>query len=187
MGQPPPRYLVVPFVGPDGVGKTTLLQALGLHLQRRDGLPAPPVRAVQASGSTAMVLDARIARGFLQHVDFPSAEVEDALLGATPFQGAVLVVSATDSVLPGTLRSLTHAREAGIPRVAVALTKCDLVEDPEMLDLVTMEIRELLNKHEYEGDKAPVACVSAVPRERPDERDVVALAGLLDAVDRWIP
>jgi elongation factor Tu len=187
MAQTPPRYVVVPFIGPDGAGKTTLLRALGGYLQRRDGLAAPPLREVQASGSPATVLDARIARGFLQHVDFPSAEAEDALLGATPFQGAVLVVSATDGVLPGTLRSLTHAREVGIPRVVVALTKCDLVEDPELLDLVTMEIREQLRKREYGGDAAPVVPVSGLPPERGGERALAGLAGLLDAVDRWIP
>jgi elongation factor Tu len=75
----------------------------------------------------------------------------------------------------------------GIPRVVVALTKCDLVEDPELLDLVTMEIREQLRKREYGGDAAPVVPVSGLPPERGGERALAGLAGLLDAVDRWIP
>jgi hypothetical protein len=73
----------------------------------------------------------------------------------------VLVVSALDSVQAGTGESLTSARGAGIVRVAVALTKCDLVEDPELLDLVTMEVREMLNKNECSGDAAPVVRVAA--------------------------
>jgi len=182
----PVVYAVAPLIGPDGAGKTSLLRALGGYVQRRDGLPAPPLRAVQASGSTATVLDARTARGVLQLVDFPSAAVEDALLGSTRCQGAVLVVSATDSVLPGTLRSLVHARELGIPRVAVALTRCDLVEDREMLDLVTMEIRELLNRHEYDGERAPVLGVAASAGVGGDERWLMGLAALLDAVPAWI-
>jgi len=178
---------IVPLIGPDGAGKTSLLQALGGHVQRRGGLPAPPLRAVQVSGATATVLDAQTLRGVLQVVDFPSAVVEEALLGATPFQGAVLVVSATDSVLPGTLRSLTHAREVGIRQIAVALTKCDLVEDSELLDLVTMEVREVLKKHECDGDNAPVVCVAAVPTERGGHRWATASGELFDAVQRWIP
>jgi translation elongation factor EF-Tu-like GTPase len=180
----PARFTVVPFIGPDGAGKTTLHQALGRHVQQREGLPGPPLRTVQVSGSTATVLDARTERGFLQVVDFPSAEVEEALLGGAPVHGAVLVVSAADSVLPGTLRSLTHARELGIRRIAVALTKCDVVEDPEMLDLVTMEVRELLNKHECDGDNAPVVRVGSVPGHH---RWVAGVGDLFDAVQRWVP
>jgi len=179
-------YTVVPLIGPDGVGKTSLLQALGGHVQRREGLPAPPLRAVQVGEATATVLDVRTERGVFQHVDFPSTAAEEALLGGTPFQGALLVVSATDSVLPGTRRSLAHARELGIRRVAVALTRGDLVEDPEMVDLVTMEIRELLTKHQCDGDNAPVVCVSGVLTERGGERWARAHGELLDAEQRWM-
>jgi translation elongation factor EF-Tu-like GTPase len=186
MGQPaaPVRYTVVPLIGPDGVGKTSLIRALGTHVQQRDGLPAPPLRAVQAAESTATVLDARAAQGFLQLVDFPSTGAAQTLLGATPFQGAMLVVSATDSVLPGTVESLMLARNAGILRIAVALTKCDMVDDPEMLDLVTMEIRETLNKVECSGDRAPIAQVTAFP-DGGGERWRMGFAQLLDGVQRW--
>jgi len=184
----PVRYTVVPLIGPDGVGKTTLLQALGLHLQRRDGLPAPPLRAVQASGFTVTVLETRTPASVFQMVDFPDAAAEDALLGSTPVQGALLVVSALESVMPGTVRSLRHARELGIPRVAVALTKCDAVEDAEMLDFITMETRETVNKHEYEGESVPVGCVAALAALAVlagDERRRMALAELLEGVQRW--
>ena len=179
----PAQYAVVPLIGPDGAGKTALHQALAGHVQRREGLPGPPLRTVQVSGATATVLDARTPRGFLQLVDFPSAEVEEALLGGAPVQGVVLVVSGTDSVQPGTLRSLMHARELGVRQIAVALTRCDLVEDPEMLDLVTMEVRETLRKHEYDGDHAPLVCVGSVPGHH---RWAAGVVELWDVVQRWI-
>ena len=182
----PVRYTVVPVIGPDGVGKTTLVQALGVYLQRRDGLPAPPLRAVPVSGVTVTVLDARTPSGVLQFVDFPDDAAEDALLGSSRVQGALLAVSALESVMEGTVRSLRHARELGIPRVAVALTKCDAVEDPEMLDLVTMEVRETVNKHEYEGDAVPVGQVAAAAALAGDERRMMALAALLDGAQRWM-
>jgi elongation factor Tu len=180
-----PRFTVVPLLGPDGVGKTSLLHALAGYVQRRDGLPAPPLRAV----ANATVLDVRTPRGFFQHVDFASSVVEESALGSSPFQGAILVVKATDGVMQGTVRSLVHAREVGIPRLAVALTQCDLVADPELLDLITMEIRELLSKHEYGGerDDAPVGCVAGYPAARENEQWMVAVARFFDAVQIWIP
>ena len=182
----PARYTVVPFLGPDGVGKTSLVQALGSYVQRRDGLPAPPLRAVQG----ATVLDVRTSRGFFQCVDFQSAEAAETLLRPSAFQGALLVVSASDGVLPGTVRALRQARAAGISRLALALTKCDIVEDPEMLDLVEMETRELLSKHEYDGDghghDAPVGRVAGFPAVRENERWMMELARFFDAVQAWI-
>ncbi len=185
MGQPayPVRYTVVPLIGPDGVGKTTLLQALGGYLQQRDHLPAPPLRA--ASG--ALVLDTRGANGVYQLVDFESAAAQAGLLGATPFQGALLVVSALDSVQEGTVASLMAARNVGIMRIAVALTKCDQVADPEMLGLVNMEVREVLNKYECSGDTAPVVYVGAGGEGRAAERWWRANEELVQALQTWIP
>ena len=104
------------------------------------------------SGATVNVLDARTTWGYLQIVDFPGASYEPTLLGTAPPTGALLVVSATDSIQPGTWDSLQNARQYHVARVVVALTKCDQCEDPEMLDLVTMEIRETLTKHRFDGD-----------------------------------
>jgi elongation factor Tu len=89
-------------------------------------------------------------------VDFRDADTEAAILGASPIHGALLVISATDSIVAGHQASLTRARQFGIPIIAVALTKCDAVEDVELLDLVTMEIRELLNKYGMPGDSFPI-------------------------------
>jgi translation elongation factor EF-Tu-like GTPase len=188
MGQPayPVSVAVVPLLGPDGVGKTWLLNALGGYVQQRDGLPSPPLREVFVPGSSATVLDVRTARGFTQLVDFPSAAAAHGLLGASPFQGAVLVVSALDSVLPGTVESLMAARQAGIMRIAVALTQCDRVDDPELLDLVTMEIRSVLDKYECRGDAAPVVSVAASGEGRAAEKWRAGLGQLLDGVQRLI-
>jgi hypothetical protein len=180
---PPARYTVVPVIGPDGVGKTSLVRALGDYVGRRDGLSSPPLRAV----SNATVLDARTAQGVFQLVDFASAAAQESLLGSSPFQGALLVVSAMDSVTSGTLQCLERARAVGIRRVATALTKCDLIDDPEMLDLITMEVRELLTKHEYGGDDAPVACLTALPQEREGKSEMSTLPDFFEAVLRWIP
>lgn len=182
----PERYVVVPFLGPEGVGKTTLLQGLADHVARRDRLPALPLRPVPVPGATATLLDVRTAFGFLQIVDFPASHVETAALAATRFQGAVLCVSALDSVTEGVARSLQHARRAGIPRMVVALTKCDAIDDPEMLDLVAMEIREQLSKVEYDGDASPVLHVAASREHSHRERRALPPAEFLDAVQAWV-
>jgi elongation factor Tu len=178
---------ILPLIGPDGTGKTALAHAIAAYVQRRDGLGAPPLRVVPTAASEALVVDVRGPRGFYQLVDFASAAAEDALLGASPFQGALLVVSAVDSVQPGTQRSLQHAREVGLRRIVVALSKHDLVEDPELLDLVTMEIREQLTKYELDGgEQAPIVPVAALAALHGDDRRMSGVAQLVDAVAGWI-
>jgi translation elongation factor EF-Tu-like GTPase len=177
-----PRVAVVPFLGADGAGKTSLHRALGDIVRGRDGLPAPPLRAVQVGQQTATVLDAKMPYGYLQLVDFPTAQVEESLLGSTGASAALLVVSATDAVLPPTVRSLEHARELHIERMAVAITRCDLVEDQDLLDLVTMETREVLNKYRFSGEKAPVLCVSVKAPMGGDGGPLVGLQNVLDTL-----
>jgi GTPase SAR1 family protein len=178
------RYTVVPVLGPDGVGKTSLVRAFGDYVWRRDGVPAVPLRAVP----NATVLDARAPYGVFQLVDFASAAAEEAIFGTSQFQGALLVVDATNSVTPGTVRSVTRAREFHVPRMAVALTKCDLVEDPEILDLVTMEIRDLLSKNGFGGerDDAPVGAVTAFSAEGGRTQAMIELPSFFESVVRWI-
>lgn len=178
-----PRVALVPLIGADGAGKTSLHRALADHVAGREGLPSPPLRLVQVGDASATVLDARMPWGYLQLVDFPSAQVEEMMLGAAPAAAALLVVSVLDSVMPGTVRSLQHVRELGVPRVAVALTQCDAIDDAEMLDLVTMEILEQLSKHGYPGDGTPVVPVSArAPQGGGHERAMVSVAELFEAI-----
>jgi elongation factor Tu len=183
---PTPRVAVFPILGPDGAGKTTLHAALAQAVAWKDGLGALPVRAVPVSGATVNVLDARTAWGYLQIVDFPGASHEPTLLGTAPPTGALLVVSATDSIQPGTWDSLQNARHSHVARIVVALTKCDQCEDPEMLDLVMMEVRETLNKHRFDGDGCAILPVSAVQNEphRRHGSPIVPVSDVLEALAR---
>jgi translation elongation factor EF-Tu-like GTPase len=183
-----PRVAVVPFLGADGAGKTSLHRALAGIVGRREGLASLPVRVVPVAyamgRATATVLDVRVPSGYLQLVDFPNVQAEESLVGAAPAAGALLVVSATDSIQPATVRSLEHARELGVARVAVALTKCDLVADAELIDLVTMEVREHLNKMRYGGD-VPLLPVSVMAPQGGDGGPMVAVESVLDELVRY--
>ena len=177
-----PRVAVVPVIGADGAGKTTLHGALAAHVAHRDGLSGPPVRGVAVGAVVATVLDVRMPSCYLQLVDFPNIMAQQQLLGTAPCSAALLVVSALDSVVPGTRSSVARARELGIPSVVVALTRCEMVADPEMLDLVQMEIREMLERHEYPGATAPVLAVSTSMVHPRHGSPVVPAGQLLDAV-----
>jgi elongation factor Tu len=152
---------IIAIIGPDGAGKSTLLQEVA-------ALSFGAARAVQVNGRAASVLDVRTPHRLLELVDFADVNTQAALLGASRFAGAVLVVSASDGPMAGHQAILSHARQLGIPLAAIALTKCDLVDDDELTDLVEMEARELVNKHRMNGDTVPVVRVRA-NSERPHE------------------
>jgi len=155
MYQSAPAYVIVPLIGADGAGKTTLWRALGEAAQQRDPAVAP--RSIQMQGGSASLFDVRYgAPSALQIVDFADAFAEQILFGATRFGAAVLVVSATESVVEGTRQSVERAQLFGVPIVAVALTQCDKVDDVEMTDLIVLEVRELLNKYRMGGDQTTV-------------------------------
>src|SRR5207237_9287614 len=99
------------------------------------------------------------------HVDCPGHAdyVKNMITGAAQMDGAILVVSALDSVMPQTREHVLLARQVGLNQIVVFLNKCDQVDDPEMLDLVEMEVRELLNKYQFNGDNAPIIRGSALP------------------------
>jgi elongation factor Tu len=101
--------------------------------------------------------------------------------------GAILVVSALDSVMPQTREHVLLARQVGLNHIVVFLNKCDAVEDPEMLDLVEMEVRELLNKYKFDGDNAPVIRGAALPAMRGEQKWVESIEKLLEALDSYIP
>jgi elongation factor Tu len=109
------------------------------------------------------------------------------ITGAAQMDGAILVVAATDGPMPQTKEHILLARQVGVPRIVVFMNKVDLVDDPEILELVEMEIRELLSKYEYDGDNTPIIQGSATGALAGDANWVKAVEDLMDAVDSYIP
>ncbi len=123
------------------------------------------------------------------HVDCPGHAdyVKNMITGAAQMDGAILVVSAADGPMPQTREHVLLARQVGVPYIVVALNKCDMVDDPELLDLVELEVRELLSSYEFPGDDVPVIKVSALKALDGDETWGNAIDELLDSVDTYIP
>jgi elongation factor Tu len=109
------------------------------------------------------------------------------ITGAAQMDGAILVVSALDSVMPQTREHVLLARQVGLNQIVVFLNKCDAVEDAEMLDLVEMEVRELLNKYKFDGDNAPIIRGAALPALNGEPKWEEQIGKLLDALDSYIP
>src|SRR6476619_5781087 len=122
------------------------------------------------------------------HVDRPGHAdyVKNMITGAAQVDGAILVVAAADGAMPQTREHVILARQVGVPHLVVALNKADTVEDPELLELVELEIRELLSAHGYPGSEVPVVAVSATGALAGEPRWVASVTELLDAVDRYI-
>ena len=123
------------------------------------------------------------------HVDCPGHAdyVKNMITGAAQMDGAILVVSAVDGPMPQTKEHVLLARQVGVPRIVVFLNKVDAVEDPDLLELVEMEVRELLSKYDYDGDNAPVVQGSALGALNGEEKWVESIKNLMDAVDEYIP
>src|SRR4030081_114366 len=109
------------------------------------------------------------------------------ITGAAQMDGAILVVAATDGPMPQTKEHVLLARQGGVPYIVVFLNKCDAVEDPELLDLVELEVRDLLTKYEFPGDEIPVIRGSALKGMEDDPVWVKKIDELMDAVDSYIP
>ncbi|MBP7275077.1 MAG: elongation factor Tu [Kiritimatiellae bacterium] len=125
------------------------------------------------------------------HVDCPGHAdyVKNMITGAAQMDGAILVVSASDGPMPQTREHILLARQVGVPAIVVFLNKCDTVDDPEMLDLVEMEIRELLTKYEFPGDDAPIirgSAIKALAVTDPAHEDAKCIQELMDALDSYI-
>jgi elongation factor Tu len=123
------------------------------------------------------------------HVDCPGHAdyIKNMITGAAQMDGAILVVSALDSVMPQTREHVLLARQVGLTHIVVFLNKCDAVEDPEMLDLVEMEVRELLNKYKFDGDNGKVVRGAALPALQGDAKWEATIGELLAALDTEIP
>ena len=123
------------------------------------------------------------------HVDCPGHAdyVKNMITGAAQMDGAILVVSAADGPMPQTREHILLARQVGVPYIIVFMNKCDMVDDPELLDLVEMEIRDLLTEYGYDGDNTPIIRGSALKALEGDPKWVGKIDELMDAVDEWIP
>jgi elongation factor Tu len=123
------------------------------------------------------------------HVDMPGHAdyIKNMITGAAQVDGAILVVSAADGPMPQTREHVLLARQVNVPYIVVCLNKVDMVDDPELLDLVELEVRELLNEYEFPGDDAPVVRVSALKALDGDEEEGKKVLELMNAVDEYIP
>ncbi len=123
------------------------------------------------------------------HIDAPGHAdyVKNMITGAAQMDGAILVVAATDGPMPQTREHILLAKQVNVPRLVVALNKVDMVDDPELLDLVEMEIRELLSKYDYPGDEIPVVRVSALKALEGDPKAQDQIMELMNKVDEYIP
>ena len=178
-------------------GKTTLTAAITDILSKKglaekknydeiDGAPEEKERGITIN--TAHVEYATVARHYA-HVDCPGHAdyVKNMITGAAQMDGAILVVAATDGPMPQTKEHILLARQVGVPRIVVFMNKVDLVDDPELLELVEMEIRELLTSYGFDGDNTPIIQGSATGALAGDEKWVAKIDELMDAVDTYIP
>ena len=123
------------------------------------------------------------------HVDCPGHAdyIKNMITGAAQMDGAILVVAATDGPMPQTREHVLLARQVGVPALVVALNKCDMVDDEELIELVEMEVRELLSEYEFDGDNIPVVRVAAFPALQGDAKWGESIIELMNAVDESIP
>ncbi|GAA2289151.1 elongation factor Tu [Actinomadura sp. NPDC048955] len=180
-------------------GKTTLTAAITkvLHDKYPDLNPftpfedidkAPEERERGITISIAHVEYQTEARHYA-HVDCPGHAdyIKNMITGAAQMDGAILVVAATDGPMPQTKEHVLLARQVGVPYIVVALNKCDMVDDEEILELVELEVRELLSEYEFPGDDVPVVRVSAFQALQGDEKWSASIVELMDAVDENVP
>jgi elongation factor Tu len=176
-------------------GKTTLTAAItevqakaGMAQARGyDTIDASPEEKERGITISAAHVEYETATRHYAHVDCPGHAdyIKNMITGAAQMDGAILVVSAPDGPMPQTKEHILLARQVGVPRIVVFMNKVDMVDDPEMLELVEMEIRELLSKYEYPGDEIPIVRGSALAGL--EGRDTSSIVELMKQVDAYIP
>jgi elongation factor Tu len=180
-------------------GKTSLTAAITTTLAKSGGATAksygeidnaPEERERGITINTSHVEYETKARHYA-HVDCPGHAdyVKNMVTGAAQMDGAILVVSAADGPMPQTREHILLARQVGVPYIVVFLNKCDMVDDAELMELVEIEVRDLLNKYEFPGDKTPIIRGSAVKALEGDQSEIgePAILKLMEAVDTYIP
>jgi elongation factor Tu len=178
-------------------GKTTLTAAITTILSTKgfatakkyDEIDAAPEEKERGITINTAHVEYQTTNRHYAHVDCPGHAdyVKNMITGAAQMDGAILVVAATDGPMPQTKEHILLARQVGVPRMVVFMNKVDLVDDPELLELVEMEIRELLSFYGFDGDNTPIIQGSATGALAGEEKWVKAVEELMEAVDSYIP
>ena len=180
-------------------GKTTLTAAISkvLHDKHPDLNEESPFDSIDKApeerqrGITISIahIEYQTEARHYAHVDCPGHAdyIKNMITGAAQMDGAILVVAATDGPMAQTREHVLLARQVGVPALVVALNKCDMVDDEELIELVEMEVRELLSEYEFPGDDVPVVRVAAFPALNGDQKWADSIGELMDAVDSYIP
>lgn len=169
---------------------TTVLAKAGLsELRSFDSIDNAPEEKERGITINTSHVEYQTANRHYAHVDCPGHAdyVKNMVTGAAQMDGAILVVAATDGPMPQTNEHVLLARQVNVPKIVVFLNKCDMVDDPEMLDLVEMEVRDLLSKYDYDGDNAPVIRGSALGGLNGEAKWEEKVMELMAAVDEYIP
>jgi elongation factor Tu len=192
-------HMNVGTIGHIDHGKTTLTAAIMKVMSDKHGGEVKSYKDIAKGGTerddtkTVTIATSHVeyqtANRHYAHVDCPGHAdyVKNMITGAAQMDGAILVVSGVDGPMPQTKEHVLLARQVGVPTMVVFMNKCDSVDDPDLLELVEMEVRELLTKYDYDGDNTPVIQGSALGALNGEEKWVESVVNLMDAVDSYIP
>ena len=193
-------HLNIGTIGHVDHGKTTLTAAITKHLAKKgwaefrsfDSIDAAPEEKERGVTINICHVEYETEKRHYAHVDCPGHAdyIKNMISGAAHMDGTILVVAASDGPMPQTREHILLARQVQVPYIVVFMNKVDLVDDPELLDLVELELRELLNQYEFPGDDLPIirgSALKALEAEEIDSPDVKCIWELMDAVDRCIP
>ncbi len=192
-------HINVGTIGHIDHGKTTLTAAIMKVMSDKHGGEVKSYKDIAKGGTerddtkTVTIATSHVeyqtGNRHYAHVDCPGHAdyVKNMITGAAQMDGAILVVSGVDGPMPQTKEHVLLARQVGVPNMVVFMNKCDAVDDPDLLELVEMEVRELLSKYDYDGDNIPVVQGSALGALNGEEKWVQSVVNLMDAVDSHIP
>jgi len=190
-------HLNIGTIGHVDHGKTTLTSAItkilaeagGATFQAYDQIDSAPEEKQRGVTINIAHIEYETATRHYAHIDCPGHKdyIKNMITGAAQMDGAILVVAANDGPMPQTREHILLARQVNVPAIVVFLNKVDMVSDPELLDLVEMEVRELLTKYKFPGDKVPVIRGSALKALEGDETAKKAILDLMKVVDEYIP
>ena len=194
------QHVNVGTIGHVDHGKTTLTAAITKHLQSKglaefrpfDSIDNAPEEKERGVTINVAHVEYETTKRHYAHVDCPGHAdyIKNMISGAAHMDGTILVVAASDGPMPQTREHILLARQVRVPYIVVYLNKIDLVDDPEILDLVELELRELLTQYEFPGDEVPIirgSALKALETDDPDSPDAKSIWELMDAVDSYIP